>query len=102
MNGFPKHINTRADVENLLQLYPDKMKAQLRAWLESRFAWLPEGKLAEGEPGIVDDLHRVIEIKDDMTSVTKERYQEALQEDPNCYLFRLGISVQEAEAMLEG
>ena len=101
MNGFPRHINTRADVEHLLQLYPGQMKAKLKEWLEGRYSWLPVRKLSDGETGQVDDMHRVVEVKGDMTSEITERYQEAFQEDPNCYLFRLGISVQEAEVMLK-
>lgn len=55
---------------------------------------------AKFEEGVVDEVSRVIEVRDDKTKEITERYQEEYMEDPNCRLFRLGFTVEEAQALL--
>ncbi len=93
MKGFPTHINTKADVLYLLQEYPAQMKNKLRDWLDNRYSWYSTGDLAEGVAGIEDATHRVI----DNDGV---RSQQELREDPTTTLFRVGLSVAEAEDMI--
>lgn len=94
MRGFPKHINTRRDVEILLNMYPDEMKALLKKYIEESENWINPVKLADGEAGIEDATH-CIRINEN-----GERYQLEWGFDPGCKLARLGISVAEAEAMI--
>ena len=93
MKGFPTHINTKADVLYLLQEYPEQMKAKLRDWLDNRYSWYSTGDLADGAAGIEDSTHRVIDSGDGVKS------QQELREDTTSTLFRVGLSVAEAEDM---
>ena len=100
MKGLPKHLNTKKDIEHCLTQWPEKTKAILQQMLDSRFAWVIDKKLADGESGTTDDTHKVTEVTDDAGNVV-ERYQMAWQEDPNCQLFRIGLTVDEAGTMID-
>lgn len=100
MKGFPKHINTKQDVINLIKELPFETKAFVKKCLDERKVWLTIGKLASDVTGVTDTMHRVVEIRDDATKQVVERYQEEFKDDPNCKLFRLGFNVAEAEALL--
>ena len=92
------HLNTKADYLNFKQHFPPEVwEPEFQALLDGRKNWLNTGKLAEEQAGVVDDTHKVIELKDDITNKVKERYQYKYQEDPNCKLFRLGFTVEEVE-----
>ena len=54
MRGFPKHTNTRRDVEILLNTHPAEMKAFLQKCIEESENWINPVKLADGETGIED------------------------------------------------
>lgn len=94
MKGFPKWINTRADVELCLQEYPDQMKTKLREWLNNRNCWTVMGEIVSPDVGVEDDTHH-IEQREDGTI-----WQLAYIADPNNHLARLGITIVEAEAMI--
>ena len=100
MKGFPKYFNTKQDVLNVINDYPEQTKAFLQQCLDERTAWITTGKLADGEVGITDETHRIAEIKDDHTKEVLERYQEEHKEDSNCKLFRLGFTVEEAQNLV--
>lgn len=100
MRGFPKRFNTRQDVLNTLADYPQETADHLRQMLGNRFNWFITGELAEGETGVNDDTHRVREDTDDEGLVT-DRYQEEWREDPRAQLFRLGLTVAEAEQLIQ-
>lgn len=57
-------------------------------------------EIAKFEDGTVDETSRVVEVRDDKTKEISERYQEEYMEDPNCKLFRLGFTVEEAQALV--
>ena len=94
LRGFPKHINTRRDVEILLTTHPAETKAFLQKCIEESENWINPVKLADGETGIEDATHCV------RIDENGERYQLTWGFDPGCKLARLGISVAEAEAMI--
>lgn len=100
MKGFPKYLNTKQDVLNVIDEYPVETKAFLQKCLDERKGWITTGKLADGAAGVIDDTHRVAECKDDATGHVTERYQEEFMDDPNCKLFRLGFTVAEAQALI--
>lgn len=96
MRDFPKHINTRLDVEILLDIYPEETKSFLQKCLEESENWINPIKLGDGDSGIEDATHCV------RIDENGERYQLTLGFDPGCKLARLGISKEEAEAMING
>jgi len=96
MKGFPKHINTKRDVEILLDMYHTETKEFLQKCLEESENWVNPVKLADNEVGIEDIAH-CVRIEEN-----GERYQLTWGFDPGCTLARLGISVAEAEAMING
>ena len=45
MEGYPKHLNTRADYELVIATFPrEKWAARLQALLEERLQWFNLGK----------------------------------------------------------
>jgi hypothetical protein len=100
MKGFPKHFNTKQDIMITLNKRPEQTKAAIQRMLDNRHSWMIESKLPEGETGIEDDTHRVVEITDEETGEVSERYQMAWEEDPTAQLFRLGFTVSEAEGLI--
>jgi hypothetical protein len=100
MKGFPKHFNTKYDVEYCLKHYPQEAKAFLAKNLTEVKQWQITGKLADGETGKTTKTLKVVEVQDTMTKEVKERYQHEYKDDPNCKLFKLGFKVKEAEDIL--
>jgi len=93
MKGYPKTIATLHDLKVARAAEPELAKQYLRALLDERLVWVPtEMKDLE------DDTHKVV-VWEDMDG-NKTRQQFELREDQNCKLFRLGLSVDDAEAML--
>jgi hypothetical protein len=100
MKGFPRYINTKQDVLNLIEEYPEQTKSFLQSLVDSKMAWVPTGTLAEGDAGTTDSTHKVDESTDG-NDVVIERIQCELVEDTNGPIFRLGFaSVAEAEALI--
>ena len=101
MRGFPKWFNVKQDVLNCLEEFPTQMKAKLQDWLDNRFVWQTSGEILEGEEGVTDATHRVVEELDMETWAVK-RLQQELVEDKNSHLFRIGFTVEEAEKIVAG
>lgn len=97
MNGFPKYLNSRQDVDNLKDLYPQETAAYLQKLLDGRFSWTVIGELPMGDEGLTDDTHKVVESEQGGQVV---RFQMELQEDPGAHLFRLGLTVAEVEVLI--
>ena len=96
MRGFPKYINSMGDIENLKQEYPQELAAWLQDIYDYKDVWLMTSKLEEGNDGITDDTHKVVESTDPETKEVTERYQYELMEDPNGTIFRLGFASSDA------
>ena len=99
MKGFPKVFSTKQDYYNVRDTYPEQTKAQLKRIMDGRFIWKNIGELAEGETGLVDDTHKVIETSGDMMSENKDKtvfVQMILTEDENCEFYRQGWNIEEA------
>lgn len=102
MRGFPKHMNTKADYEYVMEHYPVEAKPHLTALVEGRNAWLP-AKAAEiklGEKGVESETQRVVELRDESGKAVIAQVQEELREDPNAVIFRLGFAVEDVEKAL--
>jgi hypothetical protein len=104
MRGIPKVFGTEQDVINSLAEDPAATKAKLRELLTGRMAWFPVRKLADGELGLEDATHKIIEQGGGMEPGSQggpeERWQYALQEDPNAYMFRICLTVEKVNNYL--
>lgn len=102
MRGFPNNLNTKEDYTNMFAIAPDQAKVWLQSLMDDRFTWFQVGKLEEGDDGVTDDTHRVmdatesVEGGDDVTV----RYQYELREDQHSQFFLLGFTVDEANAII--
>ena len=100
MNGFPRTINNKHDVLNLVDDYPDEISTFLNGLIESKNAWLFTETLADGDNGTTDATHKVSEVTDEDGTVT-ERNQYELVLDSNGPIFRMGFAnVAEVEALV--
>ena len=91
MNGFPKTINNKQDITNLMAEYTTEAKAYLQTVLDNKDQWLMTSKLEADDAGTTDTTHKVEELTDENDVVT-ERYQYEFMEDPNGELYRLGYA----------
>jgi len=98
MVGFPSHLNTKEDYE-YIRAHFDKA-----AWgpcfqrlLDTTKDWFFVSDLADGDEGVTDDTHQVIESEQDGT---KTRAQYELRTNPTCELIRLGYTEDEVKAIL--
>ena len=91
MNGFPRNINNKNDIANLMGDFETETKAYLQTVLDNKDQWLMTSKLKADDAGITDDTHKVEELTDENDVVT-ERYQYEFMEDINGELYRLGYA----------
>ena len=106
MRGFPKYtdISTKYDVDNLKGTFPKETKAFLESLMKDRFIWVTTNSLENKEEGIVDNTHRVIEVKEIESENEQEKItyaQQALIEDSNARIFRMGYTLEEIEILIE-
>ena len=100
MNGFPRNINNKNDIANLMGDFETETKAYLQTVLDNKDQWLMTSKLEADDAGITDDTHKVEELTDENDVVT-ERYQYEFMEDINGELYRLGYTnAGEVEALV--
>ena len=99
MKDFPRWINTRQDVENLLESNPEDTKAYLRRILDDRLIWVNVSELMADDPGVEDETHRVIDSAGEPGEAAV-RFQQERVEDPNAWMFRLGFSVAEVTGLI--
>lgn len=102
MRGYPKRFNTKKDVDVALSIDAEKTKEKLQKMLDERWQWVITGQLAENDAGVEDSTHKVVTLYEDDGTTFKEKYQYELKEDPQCALFKLGYTVQEAEDIVGG
>jgi len=98
MKGYPRHFNTKKDVEMALELQPDRTKRWLQQALDGREGWHVTGHLDTEADGVTDDTHRVVDQGDEETG--PQWYQQEWGPLPGNALDRLGISVSEAEELI--
>lgn len=98
MRGIPKHLNTKFDYEYIRNQNLTGWQKHYQALLDTRLNWFKTADLAPEDTGITDDIHRV-RIETDLDGGTI-KYQQELQEDPNCKLFRLGFTQTEVQTAL--
>lgn len=94
MRGFPLYINSRQDLENVKVDFPQETKAFVQDVLVHKDVWVMTSKLADGDAGLTDDTHKIVENRDQNTDEVTERYQYEFMEDPsiNSPIKRFGFS----------
>ena len=100
MRGVAKWFNTEQDIINCMAVDKEATKARLRELLDGRFAWFPDKVLKKGAAGIEDDTHKVITMQADNGGI-EEHWQYKLREDPNAWIFRIGLTVEKINKLLE-
>lgn len=107
MNGFPRTINNKHDIANLMPYYEIETKAYLQNAFDNKDQWLLMAKLDISDTGISDDTHKVefIYEQDEATGkdteVIAEKYQYEFLEDTTGEIYRLGYANSgEVEALL--
>ena len=93
MRGIPKVFGTEQDVINSLAEDSAATKEKLRELLAGRMAWFPVEKLEESASGLTDATHKVIEQGGMDEGAETERWQYELREDPNAFMFKIGLTV---------
>ena len=93
MRGFPKHFNTKQDIMNALTLFPAETKSYIQTLLDTRKLWV---QIEYTSPGVEDETHYV------RTDESGNFYQMEYRDDPNGDIPRLGFTVEELEAIVNG
>lgn len=88
------YLNTKLDFFHCLEQDVPSAVKTLQAILDDRFAWKLTQVLAKKEDGVDDDTHMVQESEEDYL-------QFELLEDENALLFKLGFTVEEAQAIID-
>ena len=98
MRGVPKWINTVEDIENSMAVDKEATKAALKELLDARMVWFPVGETTA--PGITSSTAKVIPMKNEETG---EEYlmQYQLREDENARMFKIGLTVEKINELLE-
>ena len=91
MRGFPKHINTSRDLENVAGLYPQETVQYQEKLAAGRFIWRDAGLVGSKEVVVETDTLKVVENKTEAGVI--ERRKLARVEDPNAQFFKLGLKV---------
>ena len=90
MRGFPKHLNTPQDIENIKGLYPKETTDYLQCLDDARFVWQDAGLVDSEEVVIETDILKVVENESKAGVI--ERRKLVLAEDPTAQFFKLGLN----------
>lgn len=103
MQGYPKHLNSKQDYLNMLEIDKPETIKRLQSLLDNRFTWIQGEELMANENGIEDDTHKIMVFEYNTTSgfITYQRYQYELKEDKYSHLFLLGFNVEEVKTLLK-
>lgn len=99
MVGFSKNVATKADLYNLLGLYPEQTKSWLQDQLTAKERWITIRQLEPEEEYTEDDTHRIASIENE-EGVVIQRYAEEYMVDPNWYCYRIGLTDGEINTIL--
>ena len=101
MIGYPSTLNDRADYEYVRANFPkSEWQKDFQNLLDTVYEWFNMGKLADGDEGVTDETHKVVE--GGREEEKSERYQFEYKENPDARIFRLGYTVDEVKAILAG
>lgn len=98
MRGVPKWFNTIEDVMNSMETDKEATRKELLKLLEARMVWFPAGRTAA--PGKTSETDKVVPMTDKETGEEYlMRYE--LREDENAWMFRIGLTVEKINELLE-
>lgn len=102
MRDFPKYLNSRGDYEYIRSNFPaEQWRPKWRELLDGRFAWRDVATLADGDAGVEDETHRVMDrVESPTLDAASIRIQQEFVEDENAAIFRLGFTVADVETAL--
>lgn len=100
MVGYPKTLNTKEDYLYVRDNFPkSEWEQDFQNLLDTRYDWFYDSELAEGDEGVTDDTHRVVEMREGDESVKRAQY--VLKENPTCRMNQLGFTEDEIKKILE-
>lgn len=106
MRGPIRNFATQEDIRNGMNECQDATKAYLQSLLDDRYCIVSAEELPEGEEGRNEPpLYRSYEMTSNDENgkvLSKTVVQQAWSEDENAALFRLGLTVEEAEKLVNG
>jgi hypothetical protein len=95
MRGFPKHINSPADLENVAAAFPIEAAAYQKNLLDNRFVWQDAGVVGSKE--VVTETATLKVVKNKTEAGVVERRKLVRVEDPGAQFFKLGLKVVEVD-----
>lgn len=99
MQGFPKHLNSKFDFEYVRNNFPKEQWSPLfEELLAEQKVWVCTKTLADGEIGIADETHKIVESETMDKTIVKYQYEYVI--DENCRMNRLGYTVEEINSIL--
>jgi len=100
MVGFPKHLNTKEDYEYVRTHFPkSEWEEHFQALLDDMNDWFFDSYLEDGDTGITDSTHKVLEEERE-DSEDKKRAQYVYRYNPTCTLAQIGYTEAEVKAIL--
>jgi hypothetical protein len=101
MIGFPKHLNSRQDYENIVRDfgYCLEVKAAYQALLNTDKHYVFDRELAVGkQPDGPEPEYKV--MSEELPDGTVKRVQYRLVDNPNSKLKQLGFTIEEVEEVI--
>ena len=107
MKGFPKHLNSKDDYNDIKNnCEPSKWRPLWQALLDERYRWMDDHVISGPEEGITDETHRVSsytstnpESGEEVTVYVQQEYKR----NPGSDFWRLGFTLEEVtNALNEG
>lgn len=93
MQGYPKHLNSRADYDYVQANFPNKFAEEFAALKTTAYMWVPTGEhLDSREQGVEDATHRV-EVAGEGENAGFEQYARVI--NPNGKFFQMGYTETE-------
>ena len=100
MNGYPKHYNSKFDIEYARANFPESVwKPLYEDLLAEKKIWICARELTDDETGETDTEHMV--VKNTEIDGTIKKYQYELIDDPNSRMNQLGYTENEINAALQ-
>lgn len=101
MVGFPKHLNTKEDYEYVRANFPKaEWEGHFQALLDNMNDWFFDRYLEDGETGVTDSTHKIIEEQSTTEGETAKRAQYIYRYNPTCTLASIGYTEAEVRAIL--